>query len=327
MQHMNSTLMSLHTLAPLLALTLILTSCDRLTPARVTAGRSDTIVVNNVRQTRLAAYRLNQRGDTLGERPMRWRQVAGDARSLAPEGIVDCSQRGNMEAEVAAGDVAARIAILCRPIAMLYFTPGEAIRLKGGPVPYGLTGVGRDGQPVLQIAGRVELQDTSVIGLVDGQIIPRRVGDAWIRVTAGDCDEYVPVTVEDPVTDIDSLVVNRPYEESLAMVPGEWKTWQAPPGLSFITLTGDSASLASLQLAASRANCARLRIVAKGISCILGDTSRIVVRNTDQTRQAMASLRVERRISTSGSSVRRVRRSSGSSETSYCTLMLGPPST
>lgn len=324
MPQLTSRDMSLHTLAPLLALTLILTSCDRHTPVRVTAGRSDTIVVNNVRQTRLSAYSLNRDGDTLSGRPVLWRQVGGDARSLISEGIVDCSQRRNVDAEVASGEVAARIAILCRPLMMVYFTPGEAIRLKGGPVPYGLTGVGRDGQPVLQIAGTVVLQDTSVIGLVDGQIIPRRVGDAWIRVTAGDCDEYVPVTVEDPVADTDSLEVNRPYEESLAMVAGEWKTWQVPPGLTFITVTGDSASLASLQLAASRANCARIRIVAKGISCILGDTSRIVVRNTDQTRQAKARLRIERRMSTSGASVRRVRRSSGSSETSYCTLMLGP---
>lgn len=324
MRHLKSRLMSLHTLAPVLALTLILTSCDRSTPARVTAGRSDTIVVNNVRETRLAAHRLSRRGDTLSERPMLWRQVGGDARSLAPEGIVDCSQRGNVEAEVASGDVAARIAILCRPIMMLYFTPGENIRLKGGPVPYGLTGVGRDGQPVLQIAGTVVLTDTSVVTLADGQIIPRRVGDAWIRVTAGDCDDYVPVTVEDPVAALDSLALNRPYEESLEMVAGEWKTWQAPPGLAFITLAGDSASLASLQLAASRANCARLRLVASGISCVLGDTSRIVVRNTDQKRKAMATLRIERRISTSGPSARRARRSSGNSETSYCTLMLGP---
>jgi len=305
---------------------LALTACDQFKPARVTAGRSDTIVVNNVRQTRLAAYSLNRNGDTLSGQQLLWRHVGGDARAVAPEGIVDCSRRGNLEAEVASGDVAARVAVLCRPIMMLYFEPGGPIRLKNGPVRYALSAVGNDGQPVLQIAGTVVLEDTTVVTTENGQIVPRRIGEAMVRVSAGDCDAYAPVIVEDPVTNIDSLALYRPYETHVSLVAGEHQTLRVPPGLAFITLTGDSASLASLQLAASRASCAQLKYVASGISCVLADTSRIVVRNTDQTRQAMARLRIERRISTSGSSIRRVGQSGGNSETIYCTLMLGSPS-
>jgi len=305
---------------------LVLSGCDQFKPARITAGRSDTVVVNNVRQTRLAAHSLNRRGDTLSGKTMLWRQVGGAPRDLAPEGIVDCSRRGEVEAEVASGEVAARIAILCRPIMMLYFEPGGPIRLKGGPVPYGLSAVGNDGQPVLQIAGTVLLEDTTIVTTDNARIVPRRAGETRLRVTAGDCDAYAPVIVEDPVTAIDSLALYRPYETHVSLVAGEHQTLRVPPGFAFITLTGDSASLASLQLAASRASCARLKYVASGISCVLTDTSRIVVRNTDQTRQAMAALRIERRVSTSGPSVQRVRRSGGNSETTYCTLMLTSPS-
>jgi hypothetical protein len=308
----------------LLLVVVALAGCDQFKPARITAGRSDTVVVNNVRQTRLAAHSLNRHGDTLSEQPVLWRRVGGDARSLAPEGVVDCSWRGNVEAEVASGDVAARVAILCRPIMMLYFEPGGPIRLKGGPVPYGLSAVGNDGQPVLQIAGTVLLEDTTIVTTDNGRIVPRRAGETQLRVTAGDCDAYAPVIVEDPVATIDSLALYRPYETHVSLVAGEHQTLRVPPGLAFITLTGDSASLASLQLAASRASCARLKSVASGISCLLADTSRIVVRNTDQTQQAMAAIRIERRLSTSWPAVRQVRQSSGSSKTSYCTLMLSP---
>ncbi|MBL0938110.1 MAG: hypothetical protein IBJ03_04400 [Gemmatimonadaceae bacterium] len=251
------------------------------------------MVVNSVRPTQLAAHMISKSGDTLSGYSLAWRRVGGDERDLSSDGVVDCALRATLEAEVSAGSMSRRFTVLCRPIQQLFFSPGTALPLKGPPVPYVLSALGTDGQPVLQIAGTVSTEDTSVVDMRDGTLIAKDVGVARVRVTAGDCNGIAPVIVEEPVSTADSLARHRPYEEELAVVPGEFRTWNPPPGLVYITLQGDSSSVDALQLAAAHANCAKLRHVQRGISCMVNDSSLVLVRHMGRRAAQNVRLRME----------------------------------
>jgi hypothetical protein len=112
-------------------LSLAVASCERASarplgpPARLVAGRADTIVVNSRSAVTLPVQLLDAAGRGLPARALRFERVAGDSLALTPNGRITCDRRGDAEVLVSLGALSTRFALRCRPIKEFRFIYGD----------------------------------------------------------------------------------------------------------------------------------------------------------------------------------------------------------
>ena len=288
------------------ALLLALAACDA-TPVRITTTvtDSDSVVVNTQRPTPLPAVVQARDGSVLAEAPVQWRQLANASHHagivLSESGTVDCQATGDIRVEARSGAAVRTFTVLCRPIATVQAMPSVVMELDDPPAEYSIGALTAQREPVHQLAGVATMADTSIAVLRDGRIVPRAIGTTYLRVQVGDCDVAVIVTVEDAVDAAQAIAAYRPYETQITLAPGELRSWRPPPGLTLVHLLSEPARQPQVTAPASpmlfavlNANCANFRQAYRAVSCVMSDSSVVVVRNT-RTVSSPAHLRLETR--------------------------------
>jgi hypothetical protein len=246
-------------------LLLAVASCERASarslgaPARLVAGRADTIIVNTLRTTTLPVQVLDDAGHTLPAQKLSFTRVAGDPLALSPSGRITCDRRRASEVRVALGALAKRFTLLCRPIKGFRFVYGDFRPFVVGdaPRPLEFAAVGVDGTPERMLAATLSIADSTVAQLRGITLYARAAGETMAQLDLGDCVWPMNVTVHDRVdspsafrTENDVFLVSP-----LLLVDGERRGWRLPRGEYHVGLLSQAGVDTQLALGTTAMNC------------------------------------------------------------------------
>ena len=238
-------------------LPLAVASCERAAarpvgpPARLVAGRTDTIVVNSRSTVTLPVRVLDAAGHELPVARLRYERVSGDSLRLSSRGQLTCDRRADAEIRVTLGALSTRFALRCRPIKGFRFVYGDGRPMIAGGPPRDLqlVAVGIDDMPERMLAGTLRILDSSVAELRGLTVYPRTRGETMVELDLGECLWWIGVTVNERVTSpaglrfADDIFLESP----LRLVDGERRGWKLPRGeyrVGLLTAVGGEAKLA-----------------------------------------------------------------------------------
>jgi hypothetical protein len=270
-------------------LSLAVASCERASarplgpPARLVAGRADTIVVNSRSAVTLPVQLLDAAGRGLPARALRFERVAGDSLALTPNGRITCDRRGDAEVLVSLGALSTRFALRCRPIKGFRFIYGDGRPLVVGGAPRQLqfVAVGVDDLPERMLAGTLSILDSSVAELRGLTVYPRAPGETMVELDLGECWWAIGVTVHERVASPSAL---RSAEDiflisPLRLVDGERRGWRLPRGEYRVGLLTQAGVDAKLELGRTNMNCVTWITGGQDYNCIALAGAAVDVRN------------------------------------------------
>ena len=125
-------------------------------PARISVGKSDTILVNDTEPLRLAARVLNGNGHVLQVSGLQYALVSGDQIRISRDGHVVCDRSGDAVVRASLGELSTQFQLMCRPVSKL--VAGTTVYLVVGDsaqeLPIGAFGL--DGKPMTSFIGRAD---------------------------------------------------------------------------------------------------------------------------------------------------------------------------
>lgn len=262
----------------------LLLACEKPVPAHISVGLSDTVIVNSRQPVALPVQVFDSHGAILPRPEVRWQWMLEDSTTrravLSDSGVVHCQHRTDAIARVHSGSIEKQVTILCRPIAIVRSLPLEPLRLGGPPGSYEFGAFASDTTPIDEVAAIATIADTNIAVLHGNLVYPRSVGETWLYVQAGDCNVYLLVSVEDPVDDPQHLAFLRPFETRFTLASGEVRSWHPPSGLIYVHLLSTPVRSSFTNIGILYANCTNLRENHRAWSCIMSDSSVIVMQNT-----------------------------------------------
>lgn len=270
-------------------LPLAVVSCERASarplgpPARLVAGRADTVVVNSRSAVPLPVQVLDEAGHDLPTSGLHFERVAGDPVALSPDGRVTCARRADAEMRVSLGALSTRFALRCRPIKGFRFVyeDGRPLVAGGAPRELHIVAVGVDGSPEPMLAGTLSLLDSSVAELRGLTVYPRAAGKTVAALDLGECLWEIGIFVHQRVAHPADL---RSAEDiflvtPLRLVDGERRGWRIPPGEYRVGLLTQAGVGAKLELNTTAMNCAPWITGGQDYDCIALAGASIDVRN------------------------------------------------
>ncbi|MFL5619960.1 MAG: hypothetical protein ACJ79A_16390 [Gemmatimonadaceae bacterium] len=270
-------------------LSLAVASCERATarplgpPARLVAGRADTVVVNSRNAVTLPVQVLDEAGHELPTRGLRFERVSGDPLSLSPSGRITCERRGDAEVRVSLGALSTRFALRCRPIKGFRFIYGDGRPLVSGGAPRELqfVAVGVDDMPERMLAGTLSIVDSSVAELRGLTVRPRAPGSTMVELDLGECFWAIGVAVHERVASPSEL---RSAEDlflisPLRLVDGERRGWRLPRGEYRVGLLTQAGVDTKLELGTTNMNCVPWITGGQDYNCIALAGAAVDVRN------------------------------------------------
>lgn len=274
--------------AILMVLVVCLPACDRIAarelgaPARLVAGRTDTVYVNSRHAVQLPIRVLDSAGHELPARGIRYAWLSGDSLAIADSGRVTCARRLDATLGASFGDLTTRFVVRCRPIAAIRFVFDARVPLYvGGPSQeLAISAIGVDGEPVSELAATVRVEDTNVAVLHGLTVEPRGVGSTGAEFDFGDCLWPVEIQVAERVPSPDALRAREDLflESPLRLVDGEVRGWRLPRGeyrVALVPAAGD----ARLALSTTSMNCSRWLGNDTDLHCIALVGASVDVRN------------------------------------------------
>jgi hypothetical protein len=265
---------------------------------RLTAGKSDTIVVNGRAPTSLAVEVLDSRGDSVLVDGLRYEWMSGDSIPVTSRGLVVCSRRADATVRVSTGHLATDFVVQCRPIRG-FFMPWEVRLVLGGPSSHLNVGaIGLDGQPLPSFAGTAAVRDNQIARLQGLEIFPVGVGVTIVDLDVGECSMPILIDVDSLVGTPAALATHRIFAQRVALVPGEIRSWQIPPGFYELWLGPESLVEPTVGLVSRNTNCVHVAGEGKRYLCVALPDAEIVLRDTRRLRSGKAltvglSLRME----------------------------------
>ena len=278
-------------------------ACGDSRAVRLTAGRSDTLIVNGRGSVPLSVRLVDGNGVERKAKRVRYQLIAGDVEIT--DDRVACDGRDDAVVAATAGGLTTRVTVLCRPVAGFRMPRVLRLTIGGPPAPLDVGARDVEGKPVDAIAGKVSVRDSQVVAIVDGLIHARGLGTTAVEVEAGDCAVSIPVEVIGSSLTSEGLRPNEEYIEAVTVSAGELRSWRVPPGRYEISLFDDRGAPAHLRIASHEMNCAALPLTEQRYSCIANDRASVVVHHTQAAgrgRQSSATLVVHRRADLSSES-------------------------
>lgn len=226
-------------------------------PARLVAGSSDTVVVNNQRPVQLPMRVLDAAGRVLDTTGVQYRWTAGMQVSVSPRGVVTCTQAGDATLRASLGALATDVLLRCRPVRDV-----RALRMMnlvvGGPaedLPF--EAVGLDGQPVTMLTGRVTLEDSTIVSLEGLRIRARAPGSTGLTMRVGNRSAYTSVHAYERVPNLEQIRPGQHVAMPVHLAGGEMRRWRisAAPELYFFAMLPDRDEQSMPGLAIVGANC------------------------------------------------------------------------
>lgn len=200
-------------------------------PARITAGVSDTVLINNRNPIRIPVRVLDATGQQLGDTAVRFERIGGDDLPVTAEGAVSCARSGDLTVRAALGAVFANLFIQCRPVQIVGVEGPVNLVLGDSARELPVVAVGPDGLPVRQVRVTVIVRDTSVAKMEGSRLRTLMSGATMVDVRAGDADGSASVKVYDPVTTLEGLRKDQEHVSvRLRLGGGGERRWPLPEG-------------------------------------------------------------------------------------------------
>lgn len=245
-------------------------ACSAGEPAKIVVGKSDTVVVNNIRAVRIPVRVTDRSGAVLRDTTVRFMKVSSDPISITEAGIVTCDRPGDAIIRASAGKASSTAMLYCRPV--------EKVRI-GAPIQFVMPGdsaqtitiqpTDASGNAVSLFSASIVILDTTVATIVGGRVLPRAPGATVVGVRVGNRDAGAGVHVYERVKTLDEL---RPDQRIVAvplkLSPGESRQWDIGRGEWMLTMLPED----------DEANGIRLRV--EGATCNPGFTPRRYVCGT-----------------------------------------------
>jgi hypothetical protein len=226
-------------------------------PARLVAGRADTVIVNNQRPVQLPMRVLDAAGHHLDSSGVRYQWTDGVPVSVSATGVVTCTQAGDAAVRASLGRLTTRVLVRCRPVRDVR-APWMLELVVGGPpqdIPF--EALDADGQPVTLLSGEVTVGDSTIATLDGMRVTPRAPGRTEVTMRVGDRRGWTSVSVYEPGSTPEGLRPGQRLAVPLRLSGGEMRRWRisASREVYFFAILPDDNAYPMPALAIVGANC------------------------------------------------------------------------
>jgi hypothetical protein len=257
------------------------------TPSQLVAGIADTVVLHNVRPTRVPIQVLDADGHVLPDTGVRFEWMSGVPVPVSPRGSVTCTQAGDATLRASLGTLAKLFLVHCQPVHEV--RGGGEFRLVVGDPPQDLLfdAVDMDGRPVRPLAARVSVSDTTVLTLERWRIRARAPGQAGVDIYIGDQWVHYFVQVYERARTLEGIRPGQHLAVRVRLAGGELHSWGLPPSPPnyFLTVLPEHDTQPTPRLAIERANCLRSAFP-EGYSCFALEGAAVIVYHPRQADPA-----------------------------------------
>jgi hypothetical protein len=272
---------------------LTLAACTDKRPARISAGTSDTVIVNDTKPSRLPVHVLNVKGHVLQVSGLQYKLVSGDRIRMSSDGRVECDRVGNAVMRASLGKLSARFRLLCRPVRELrsgttmYLVVGDSAQ----DIPIGA--IGLDGEPVTSFVGNATIRDTAVAILEGLRIRPRSPGGTSVEVRVGDKSVGIGVWVYERAHILEGLGHNKQtVAVPVRLANGATDRWHLPQGTYLLSILPDRSfqGRSELKLTAVGAKCTLAAFLGEhSYGCIaFAEDALVTIENSGRTESVQA---------------------------------------
>lgn len=226
-------------------------------PARLVAGRGDTVVVNNHGPVQLPIRVLDAAGRHLDSSGVRYQWIGGTLISVSTNGVVNCTEPGDATVRASLDSLVTHLIVLCRPvrdvrtIRMMNLVVGEPAQ----ELPF--EAVDAAGRPVTLLTGQVTVTD-SMIATVEGvRIRGRAQGSTDLTMRIGDQLGFASVHVYEPARSPEGIRPGQRVAVPVRLGGGEMRRWRISASRDnyFLTILPDDDARPTPALAIVGANC------------------------------------------------------------------------
>ena len=178
---------------------------------RLSAGASDTVIINSRWPSRLPVRALDAAGRPVVAAPIRYAWIGGESLPVTPAGDLTCIRRGDVTVRATLGRYTRRLVVRCRPVRWvripgpLQFVLGDSALSR--PLALPVEAYDSAARRVALVAGSAMVGDSGVASLRGLMLYPRSRGItlAWAHV--GDGDGAVERAADGPAVELDTGVV------------------------------------------------------------------------------------------------------------------------
>jgi hypothetical protein len=227
-------------------------------PARLVAGRADTVIVNNRRPVKLPLRVLDAAGRTLDSTGVQYQWTAGVPVSVSGNGVVTCTQAGDAKVRASLGPLATQVLIRCRPVSNVRALRMLELVLGGPPQDIPFEAVNADGRPVTLLTGEVSVADSTIATLEGTRLTPRAPGRTEVTMRVGDRLAWTAVSVYEPRNTPEGLRPGQRVAVRVRLAGGDMRRWRisAARETYFLAILPDDDAHPTPALAIVGANCA-----------------------------------------------------------------------
>ena len=223
---------------------------------------------------------VDSEGTTLDVPPV----ITSDAPDIASvEGnALTCLREGDAVLSATVGALNASLTVRCRPIVSFAPPFWSLDLLEGGPaLPLPVQAFAEGGTVVTDLRFSAVSEDTSVVAIVGGDLVPRRMGTSQIMLDFGGIGTSYSVEVAAPV-----------LRDTVRLAAGEYRSWRLGPGRYRAEYAAAEGSPAAITWRSLAANCSLDTRSDAILHCVVADSGSIVA---FARRATSAYIRVDRR--------------------------------
>jgi hypothetical protein len=161
----------------------------------------DTVVVNQMRPSRLSASVLDQYGRRVrSDTVVRYQWLAGDSIQLSSDGVVRCDKHSDAVVRATFDSLFQEFALRCRPVASIEAATWLDLMVGDSSRDLAFVAHGPDGRVVTELRGAIDVHGGSIVAVEGTSVRPKRSGAAMATVEIGDAKTLIPIMVYQPVT-------------------------------------------------------------------------------------------------------------------------------
>ena len=227
-------------------------------PARLVAGLSDTVIVNNRTPVQLPLHVFDAAGHELPDsgKDIRFQWISGVRVPVSSRGVVHCTTAGDATIRASLGALVTHAIVRCRPVRDL-MGGGQLNLLVGDSSPVlAFAPVDSAGRPVTLFTMGISY-DSAIVTLEKWRLHARAPGEASVEFYIG--DEWTPwwVKVYERAQSLEGMRPGDYRAVPVRLTGGEMASLQLPPSPPTVSVTilADRDTLRVPRLAMLGANC------------------------------------------------------------------------
>ncbi|HEX9085830.1 MAG TPA: hypothetical protein VF836_13905, partial [Gemmatimonadaceae bacterium] len=208
------------------AVALLVASACKGPPARLVAGISDTVIVNNRAPVQLPVRVLDAAGHVLQATGMRYRWTSGVPVPVSATGVVVCTKPGDATVRASLGPLNTDVLLRCQPVRdvralrMMNLVVGDSAQ----ELPFEAVDV--DGRPVTLLTGEVTVGDSTIVTVEGIRVRARAPGSTGLTMRVGDRQASASVHVYERVQTPEGVRLGQHLAVAVRVAGGEMRRWR-----------------------------------------------------------------------------------------------------